>query len=328
KKAEAKKALDTSKDQYDALKDLAGQKESLAESLAEANKTLSETDSQIQTGTNEDGTPIMGVNPAYEKAQQAVSEANTKYEAAVKAEKELNNAKSKQVEAQKLYEDIKAYEEEFLQLREESGLNKAESDLEKATVEATSEALGNAAKSHERKELDEATKILKEAQHKADGQYEEVIFAMMSANEITRPYAAALSQAKSQLKETIGREKKNIQYDMAARELIELLNDEQFEVNIVYEKVNAPNPPSGGGGHDTVTPKPPTIIKDDETPLAEGPAEQPNVPNMPEAPNQVIMDEKVPLAQLPKTGGVGTLGFLGLGVILATLGWTRKRKED
>ncbi|MEG1931139.1 MAG: LPXTG cell wall anchor domain-containing protein, partial [Anaerovorax sp.] len=81
-------------------------------------------------------------------------------------------------------------------------------------------------------------------------------------------------------------------------------------------------------GHDPVKPNPPTVIEDDETPLAEGPVEQPNVPNMPETPNQVIMNEKVPLAQLPKTGGVGTLGFLGLGVILATLGWTRKRKED
>lgn len=327
KKDAAKKALDEAETKVDTLKTLAENIDALQTELNDANDTLATIDKEIAgTEKDEEGNPIMVANPDYTVAEEAVEEATAKVKAAQTAGENLVGAKDDLEDAQKLYDNIVAYEEVFLQLRKDSGLGKAEADLEKATADATTEALENAAKSDERKALDAATKKIEEAQAKADGQYDDEIFQMIKEDPTLAAYADAYANAKDTLKTALAKEG-DTTYDMDSKELIEFLNDHQYTVNIVYEKVgggvsDGGGGNTGGGGGGDYTP-PPVIIEDEETPLAEAPPTSETPTNI-----TVIEDEAPPLAELPKTGGLGSAGFLSIGAILAALGLSLRRKES
>ncbi|QHI71836.1 LPXTG cell wall anchor domain-containing protein [Aminipila terrae] len=118
------------------------------------------------------------------------------------------------------------------------------------------------------------------------------------------------------------------------------------EITVVYEN-NVSSAPSGGGSHKPSNPTNPTnptnpdvtipdenvpltdkvatdgavIIGDEEVPLA-------NKPDGKDTNTKAILDEKTPLANLPKTGGAGMAGFFGFGAAIMALGAVLRRKAE
>ncbi|QIB70678.1 VWA domain-containing protein [Aminipila butyrica] len=114
-------------------------------------------------------------------------------------------------------------------------------------------------------------------------------------------------------------------------------NAGENEMTIVYTKTVSSKPSGGGGGgnggkNNPSNPTPSTNIPDEPVPLADNPViiEEEAVP-LAEAPGnneQIIFDEKVPLAVLPKTGGFGMAGYFGVGAVILALGAMIRRKEE
>lgn len=308
----------------------------LQKSVEDSEKHLSETAMQI-VGSEEEG--IID-NPDYAVAQKDLENAKDALKnAAAPTEDEINAAKEKAENAKKFYEAVKLYVDVYNELRDESGLNDAEADLEKAILDAKTEALEKAAASDERKALDKATKEYDEAMTKANKEYDEAIFELVAAldKENGTTFASDLKEAKKTLAETLARDKELEAYDMLAGQLIEIASDADYEVNIIYKEVGTTNPSNGGGGggggHHNSTPD--VIIKPEDLPA--GPVELPEekVPGG-EVPTALtgtavnLPEEKVPggAANLPKTGGIPAMLLYGLGAMLTGGGLLRRRKEN
>ncbi len=100
-------------------------------------------------------------------------------------------------------------------------------------------------------------------------------------------------------------------------------------MTVEYEKTWSSKPSGGGGGgRPPVTPTP-TDIPDGDVPLGDGDTiiNDGDVP-LGNTPEEELIDEEVPLANLPKTGGLGVGLFLLVGGALTAAGVGLRRKED